>query len=156
MRADIEALHSLLKIKIRNYEFQFKKVPTVEVLSALLHVTLYYKRFFPYYTFNLLCGIGKEGNGVVYGYDAIGSFDILTYGAVGSAGNMCVPVLDSIFEGHNNPNAKPVPDYQVGRKGIIDAMNAACEREIHKGDTMEILSITNKGISLETIPLKID
>jgi 20S proteasome subunit beta 6 len=80
MVADIETLHKLLIAKVKTYERQFKKTLTVESLAQLLGNTLYGRRFMPYYAFNLLCGIDMSGQGVVYGYDAIGSYDKLTYG----------------------------------------------------------------------------
>jgi 20S proteasome subunit beta 6 len=80
MVADIEALHKHLLIKIRVYSRENKRDPTVESIAQLLGNTLYSRRFMPYYAFNLLCGISANGTGVVYGYDAIGSYDSLTYG----------------------------------------------------------------------------
>ena len=49
----------------------------------------------PYYAFNLLCGINEKGEGVVYGYDAIGSYDKLTYGVQGSGSQLGAPILDN-------------------------------------------------------------
>ena len=80
MVADIDALHKYLKGRIKSYIMKDKREPTLESLAQLLSNTLYSRRFMPYYTFNLLCGMSKEGEGTVYGYDAIGSFDKLTYG----------------------------------------------------------------------------
>tara|TARA_B110000503_G_C7063481_1_gene377711 strand:- start:455 stop:625 length:171 start_codon:yes stop_codon:yes gene_type:complete len=54
------------------------------VLLLYISNTLYGKRFFPYYTFNLLAGLDENGNGILYGYDAIGSFDKIYYGCQGS------------------------------------------------------------------------
>ena len=48
--------------------------------SQLISNTLYSKRF-SIYTFNLVCGLDEDGNGVVYGYDAIGSFEKQLYGS---------------------------------------------------------------------------
>ena len=80
MVADIETLHKNLITKVKIYERQHKRQPDTESMAQLLGNTLYGRRFMPYYAFNLMCGLDKTGKGVVYGYDAIGSYDTLTYG----------------------------------------------------------------------------
>ena len=80
MVADVETLHKNLKFVIRQYEMQNKRSPSTACIAKKLSVTLYGRRFMPYYAFNLLCGIDDGGKGCVYGYDAVGSYDKLTYG----------------------------------------------------------------------------
>jgi 20S proteasome subunit beta 6 len=61
MVADIEALHKMLQARIKTYKLNFKKEPSIESLAQLLSNTLYGRRFMPYYSFNLLCGLDIQG-----------------------------------------------------------------------------------------------
>ena len=56
----------------------------------------------PFYAFNLLCGIGQDGKGIVYGYDAVGSYGSESYGVQGSGSQLGMPILDNQFVGHNH------------------------------------------------------
>ncbi len=71
--------------------------------------TLYAKRFFPYYTFNLLAGLDRNGKGILYGYDAIGSYDNAVGLAQGSGAHMILPLLDAELIGYNNPDHDKKP-----------------------------------------------
>lgn len=95
MVAEIDYLHKDLITQVKIYKRKHKREPDVNSLARVLGNTLYRRRFFPIYSFNLLCGIGPNGEGVVYGYDAIGSYDDLTYGSQGSGTEMAAPLLDN-------------------------------------------------------------
>ena len=102
MVADVETLHKNLVFDVKKYKMQNKgREPTVESLAAKLSNFLYGRRFMPYYAFNLLCGLDGEGKGCVFGYDAVGSYDKLTYGVQGSGVSLGAPILDNQFVGHN-------------------------------------------------------
>ncbi len=65
-------------------------------IAQLLSVTLYYRRFFPYYAFCMVGGVDEEGKGAVYGYDAVGSYKRDEYGCMGSGQNFIMPILDNL------------------------------------------------------------
>lgn len=146
MVADIDALHKNLITKIKVYERQHRRQPDTESLAKLLSNTLYGRRFMPYYTFNLLCGLTREGAGVVYGYDAIGSFDSLTYGAQGTGVSMAAPLMDNQFVGHNHLVTKLAEDRQHVEDVAKDVINSIAERDIYTGDGVELCLIDSTGI----------
>jgi 20S proteasome subunit beta 6 len=78
------------------YEHGNNKVMSTNAAAQLLSVTLYYRRFFPYYSFCLMAGLDEQGKGACYGYDAIGSFKRDDYGAMGSGQMFIMPLLDNL------------------------------------------------------------
>jgi len=146
MVADIETLHKLLISKVKTYERTFKRPPTVESLAQLLGNTLYSRRFMPFYAFNLLCGLDKDGQGIVYGYDAIGSYDKLTYGVQGSGSELGAPILDNQFIGHNFLVKQVAPDVKTAEDTAKDIINSIAERDIYTGDQVELVIIDRNGV----------
>ena len=156
MIADIETLHKHLIAKVKIYERNFKKTPTVESIAQLLGNTLYGRRFMPYYAFNLLVGIDMQGQGIVYGYDAIGSYDKLTYGVQGSGNQLGSPILDNQFIGHNFL-VKSVPDDLTKvEETAKDIINSIAERDIYTGDQVEICIIDKNGVTYRREPIRRD
>jgi 20S proteasome subunit beta 6 len=156
MVADIETLHKLLISKVKTYERTFKKSPSVESLAQLLGNTLYSRRFMPFYAFNLLCGLDKEGQGIVYGYDAIGSYDKLTYGVQGSGSELGSPILDNQFVGHNFLIKQVAPDVKVAEDTAKDIINSIAERDIYTGDQVEIVIVDRNGVRVKRDAIRRD
>ena len=61
MQADMKTLHKMMQARNVQYAHAHRKPMSVGALAQLLGNTLYYKRFFPYYTFNLVAGLDSEG-----------------------------------------------------------------------------------------------
>lgn len=157
MLADQITLHKVLLTKIKMYESDMHKTPSIESIAQLLSTTLYYKRFFPYYTFNLLAGVDSEGKGAVYGYDAIGSFERLSQGAQGSGRSLVQSILDNQVNKTNQliptSPAVSVDDLKTLCK---DAISSACERDIYTGDSATICVISRDGVRFEKMELRKD
>jgi len=156
MVADIETLHKLLIAKVKTYERTFKRTPTIESLAQLLGNTLYGRRFMPYYAFNLLCGLDQNGHGIVYGYDAIGSFDKLTYGVQGSGSELGAPILDNQFVGHNFLVKQLAQDVTTVEETAKDIINSIAERDIYTGDGVEIVIIDAHGVHVKREAIRRD
>lgn len=157
MLADQITLHKVLLAKIKIYEADMHKTPSIEAIAQMLSTTLYYKRFFPYYTFNLLAGVDSEGKGAVYGYDAIGSFERLKQGAQGSGRSLVQSILDNQVSQTNQliptNSAGTVDDLKTICK---DAISSACERDIYTGDSATICVITSEGVRFDKMELRKD
>ncbi|CAE7571966.1 psmB1 [Symbiodinium sp. CCMP2592] len=156
MKADAITLHKHLKARMVMYEHQHRKQPSVTAIAQMLATTLYYKRFFPYYTFNVLCGIDDEGKGAVYHYDAIGSFERVPYTTSGSGSSLVMSVLDAQIAKGNQTIDTPALD----KRGIVelckDVLSSVGERDIHTGDYGEIFLIDAAGVSPTRFDLKLD
>ena len=155
-QADISTLHKVLKARLAFYENAHGKEMSVTAIAQMLSNILYYKRFFPYYTFNLVAGLDAEGKGAVFGYDAIGSYQRISGGAQGSGQTLIQPLLDNQrdFKMQTKPR-KPL-DKDAALDLVKDAFTGAGQRDIHTGDSVEIRIITKKGIEEQMLQLRED
>ncbi|XP_062117249.1 proteasome subunit beta type-1-like [Humulus lupulus] len=108
-------------------------------MAQLLSNTLYYKRFFPYYSFNVLGGLDNEGKGCVFTYIVVGSYEKVGYSSQGSGSTLIMPVLDKRLKAPR-PLLLPAQDAvtPLSEAEAIDLVKtsfvAATEREIYTGD----------------------
>ena len=138
------------------YEHNHRKNMSTDSAAQLLSNTLYSKRFFPYYAFNLLAGVDAAGVGAVYSYDAIGSFERTQYSANGSGQAYIIPVLDNVIGNRNRLEDKPELSAEEVVEIFKDAFLSAGERDIYTGDQVEITVLTATSIVTHAFALKAD
>uniref|UniRef100_A0A7S0BK59 Proteasome subunit beta n=1 Tax=Rhodosorus marinus TaxID=101924 RepID=A0A7S0BK59_9RHOD len=158
MQADMCALHKVMSTRMRMYEHDNNKPMTFNAVSQMLSTVLYYKRFFPYYTFNIVAGLDDKGEGWVCGYDAIGSFEQRKIVCNGAGTKLMQPVFDNQVDWAQSWDGAGKPNLSLEQATDLmkDAFTSAAEREITVGDTLQIYKITKDGIELEEFELKKD
>lgn len=168
MKADRDTLHKMLKTRLTMYEHQHGKPMSTTAIAQLLSTTLYHRRFFPLYTFNVLGGLDETGQGCIFSYDAIGSYERVFYGASGSGQSLTMPLLDNQVGLHNQtnrvepfqcPGLVPVRDDLTKEEALElmkDAFTNAGERDIYTGDHVDFSIITATGTTTERFELKLD
>lgn len=152
MYADVMALQKYLKARIEIYRSSNKQEPSLSCLAQLLSVTLYQRRFFPYFAFNILCGKDDDGKFTCYGYDAVGSYESFPYGAQGSGSKLITPVLDRVI-GEKSDNLTE----ESAKKLVLETMNGTSCRDIYTGDKVELFILREGGEMItEEYPLRND
>ncbi|CAG8538584.1 3870_t:CDS:2 [Funneliformis caledonium] len=140
--ADGLALFKKLSQNLEWYKHAHDKVMSTPAIAQMLSNTLYYKRFFPYYSFCLLGGIDEQGRGVSYSYDPLGSYGAEPYKSVG----------------HKNQQGVQRTDMPLDTAISIakDAFTSASERDMYTGDYLEIFVIKQGGVTVERVDLRKD
>lgn len=155
MSADAQYLVKVLGQKLEFYEYQHdKKMPTPSV-AQLLQCILYGKRFFPYFVWNTLGGLDKDGKGCVFSYDPVGNYERRPYNCGGSAQSLIQPFLDNQV-GRQHLGDQLEMSIEETKRVVMDAFTSATERDIYTGDFVEIFTVTKQGTSKEIFPLKRD
>jgi 20S proteasome subunit beta 6 len=177
-QGDVQTLVKMLDARLTVFRHEHGAEMSSSELASMLSNTLYYRRFFPYYVYNLLVGLDSDGHGAVYSYDPVGSYEREAFRASGSADALLQPVLDSLV-GQRNRVDKPSP-FQVNSRNttggtsiegvpvyvsmpraeavrvVHDAFVSAAEREISVGDSCEIHVLSATGVETIKFPLRRD
>ena len=155
---DIQTLKKHVNIRIALYEHNHGKSASTPAIASLISKMLYYKRFFPYYVYNIVAGIDEAGKGCVYSYDPVGSYEREEYRAAGAASELLQPLLDNQIGHKNMENKQDLPPLtkEKARQLCIDCFISAAERDITTGDTVLLHIIDKSGIITEKFPLRKD
>lgn len=150
---DVDELRNILDIRMKTYRHNHRKPMSLQSAASMLSNVAYYRRFNPYYSFNILAGIDDQGKGGVYQYDAIGSYERYQYRAEGTGLHYIMPVLDNVIGNQNRMENKPNLSREETIEIIKHAFISAAERDIHTGDSIDIQVITKDGIETSTFAL---
>ena len=128
---------------VQIYHHDHRKEMAVTSVAQMQGNIVYYRRFFPYYSFNVLAGVDAEGKRC-------------PVTATGSGQSFLIPLMDNVVAHKNRNDEKRDLPAKEGVEIVKDAFITAGEREIYTGDSVEIMIIRKDGITSTTFSLKAD
>lgn len=159
---DVLTLTKVIEARLQVFQQDHGKPMSNSSVASMLSTILYYRRFFPYYTQNIVAGIDDEGKGAVFSFDPVGSYEREQYRAKGSASAMLQSLLDNQIGCKNQEGVEKASMPLKKCVNLVkDVFTAAAERDIYTGDSVIINIITkdNDGKTVtkqETFPLRRD
>ena len=155
--ADIINLWKILDQRIELYELNHNEKMSSSAIASMLSRVLYGRRFFPFYTFNIVVGFNEKGEALLWNYDAVGNYERRNQSASGNANDLIEPLLDNQLDGYNSIKkpSKKHPEALV--ELVVDVFQSAAERDITCGDSVEVIVLQNKNVLMSKhCPLRFD
>ena len=155
--ADVINLWRVLDQRIELFELNHGEQMSSSAIASLLSRVLYERRFFPYYTFNIVVGFADNGEAMLWNYDAVGNYERRGHTASGNANDMIEPLLDNQLDGYNSV-VKPKKKHTDELVELaVDAFQSAAERDITCGDAVEVFVLQKGQVQLHKhFPLRHD
>ncbi|TDG39618.1 hypothetical protein AWZ03_013960 [Drosophila navojoa] len=157
---DVLALTSMLRMHVQSYEMEHRQTISTEALAHLISVSMYNRRFFPYFTYTLLAGLDSKGKPTVYYYDPVGHYECVRYRAVGTSLAILQPCLDQFYGWENCRLSLPLKNDNLTMTEALDmarkCLRIGADRDTFTGDKGELLSITSQGMKYSTMDLRGD
>ncbi|MEM0480932.1 MAG: archaeal proteasome endopeptidase complex subunit beta [Candidatus Aenigmatarchaeota archaeon] len=144
---DNQLLTRLMRAEIRLFEIENNRRISVRAAATLLSNILQSYKFFPFYVQLLLAGYDEYEGFKLFSLDMLGGMEEeKEYSATGSGMPFALGVLEALY-------SKDI-DVEKGKEIAIKAIKAAMERDIGSGGKgIDIATITEKGINIETIKI---
>lgn len=144
-----------LKYALMDYKSRNNRNIKISSLANLLHNLLYSRRFFPYYSYALLCGFeGDEP--CIFSYDPVGSYSKTKCRVDGSSGAMIQPILDSVVDGKNWECERKILNCEEVEELVKMVFVSATERDVNTGDSLEMVIMKKGAFERREFPLRRD
>ncbi|OUC41425.1 peptidase, T1 family [Trichinella nativa] len=156
-QGDMIQLVKVLRTRIQQYLFTFNEYMDIHAAAQLLSRTLYFRRFFPYYVGAIIGGIDRDGRGVLYSYDPVGTIEELPYSAQGEGSYLIEPFFDNQIGWKTQPEQTKQPlSKERAQQLMHDAFISTIEREKSTGDAVQMVVLHGDRVEEHILKMRTD
>lgn len=149
-QGDCLSLLRILEARVKMYKQTHQRPMTCPAIASLLSQLLYSHRFFPYYCYCLIAGLDSQGQGAVFSFDPVGSYERVPFSSLGSASAQLQPLLDSQLSSGVQLSASQAE--QLAR----DVFVSAAERDVYTGDSVQVCLVSSAEVHRDSHSLRKD